>query len=453
MKYVLAWIKNNPISVVAIFLVIASLGMLVWMHTQGSSFVEQMADRSDEIKKIDGLKRTRVELPPAVPDAPPQTKILAVNTAAIDYLKDTYGKLDQEYRGIFEVAVLHNEYAHFPMVDQLFPNSESPALPYNARSAYRLAFEEMLGPYAENSLYPRLQAAPALDSDELGLLRSRLQNELLREMLPLAEEVDLDMLSEQDFRRLKQNMRKRYLQELIDQAENIFVYAQTQSSKNDYPFDLGRWSKRGERPSWSEMWEGQMDLWMQQDVARAIMLTNRVGQRNESVISAPVKRLLKIQVVPGYVGINSAGGIAMLGQQNRGSSSNNEGRMPAPFPDQAANVGSADAKLLEDFSGAPTGRRSNALYDVRHLWLTIHIDSRRTALFFENLAKVNFMSVLHVDMKDLDEYELLREGYVYGADDVVEMKLLVESLWLRDWTAKYMPDEIKQNLGFVMNQK
>ena len=52
----------------------------------------------------------------------------------------------------------------------------------------------------------------------------------------------------------------------------------------------------------------------------------------------------------------------------------------------------------------------------------------------------------------LDEYELLREGYVYGYEDVVRAQLVVESLWFRNWTEKLMPKIVKQKLLIIKPQ-
>ena len=108
-----------------------------------------------------------------------------------------------------------------------------------------------------------------------------------------------------------------------------------------------------------------------------------------------------------------------------------------------------DTPLDEDFSVSHTGRRSNAIYDVRHVSVTLRIDSQRLTEFFEALSKVNFMTVLRVNMTDVDEYEALAEGFVYGNADVVELEVLIETIWLRDWTSQYMPNRIKSQLGIL----
>ena len=60
------------------------------------------------------------------------------------------------------------------------------------------------------------------------------------------------------------------------------------------------------------------------------------------------------------------------------------------------------------------------------------------------------MTVIKADITNLDEYELLREGYVYGHADVVEADLIVESLWFRNWTEDIMPKIVKEKLLIVV---
>jgi len=102
-----------------------------------------------------------------------------------------------------------------------------------------------------------------------------------------------------------------------------------------------------------------------------------------------------------------------------------------------------------DFSMSPTGRRSNGMYDVWHVTLDVHIDLAQLTTFVNALSETNFMTVLNVQLSDLDEYELLREGYFYGQGDMVRAQIVVETLWFRDWTVGMMPNDIKIDLGLV----
>ena len=104
-------------------------------------------------------------------------------------------------------------------------------------------------------------------------------------------------------------------------------------------------------------------------------------------------------------------------------------------------------EVPDDFSVSHTGRRSNHLYDVRHARLTVDVESRRLPELINALSRTNFMAVLMVTITDVDEHEMLRQGYLYGRTDVVQAELLIETIWMRSWTTELMPQEIRYQLG------
>jgi hypothetical protein len=110
------------------------------------------------------------------------------------------------------------------------------------------------------------------------------------------------------------------------------------------------------------------------------------------------------------------------------------------------SAASLNQKLPDDFTLAPTGRRSNVAYDVRHVWVTVIVDSQQLPTFFDNLAQVNFMTVLKLEITDEDEYKAAQQGYIYGSCDAVKIQMLVETIWLRDWTTKWMPQAVLSSL-------
>ena len=110
---------------------------------------------------------------------------------------------------------------------------------------------------------------------------------------------------------------------------------------------------------------------------------------------------------------------------------------------------SSETPLSENFIFGPTGRSSNQLYDVRHARLRLHADFRRLPELFSAFAKVNLMTVIGVDIKSIDAYKLLEENYMYGAGDIVEVELLVETLWFREWAGRLMPEAVQIYVGLA----
>ncbi|MFN3168722.1 MAG: hypothetical protein ACE37H_16820 [Phycisphaeraceae bacterium] len=267
-----------------------------------------------------------------------------------------------------------------------------------------------------------------------------------------------------------------------------------------YPFVLMPWVFAPQTPNPDEAWEGQVQLWIIRDIMKAIHKQNNVANTRAAgtytdtagkprtyivpnVIDNPIKRLLVCEVVPGYVGLHTTGGVirdtTAAGFDAGGSTDNRiqpiditvgrtEGssiidvspstgadttrQRPSVYPTPPAELAPLDPKekAPEHFGITPTGRVSNSVFDVRHTRLVIDIQWEALPGFIEELRDINFMTVIGLKLQDIDEYKVLREGgYVYGDDDVVRAELIIESLWFRDWTAKHMPQSVKQKLLII----
>ncbi|MEM1354550.1 MAG: hypothetical protein AAGC44_01295 [Planctomycetota bacterium] len=259
------------------------------------------------------------------------------------------------------------------------------------------------------------------------------------------------------------------------------------------PLTIAAWASAEAAPSVEQLWEGQVELWIIRDLMTTIAQVNQIGttvtlpnaegemvEMPQNVVTAPVKRLLDITVVPYYVGLHTRGGMAGQGSSGGGQADvlltpaatapetdpDTGEPLAAPSPVSPGNFGGnaeldqsvypnpavvalpqAREPLDGNFHFGPTGRRSNNIYDVRHVWMTMHIKADELPNFFETLRKVNFMTVINMRVTDVDEYAALQEGYVYGDADVVEVTLTIETLWFRTWTKQYMPEVVKKRLA------
>ena len=63
------------------------------------------------------------------------------------------------------------------------------------------------------------------------------------------------------------------------------------------------------------------------------------------------------------------------------------------------------------------------------------------------LARRNFITVIDARIRPLDSFAAAEEGYIYGAKPVSLVSLKLESLWLREWTGPFMPDDLRARLG------
>ena len=499
MRQVIYWAKSNLLVVIAAVAVFGSLGWVYIIRSQGASFREEMQSSEKPIRAVSSLRRSSVEIPSANPNVQSETIEICITRAAIEKYKQMQGHLNQEYGDIFKWVVDRNQlagpYTHMPMTDGLFPGpSEATSLPYDAMADYLRILAQFTDPAEADGSYPRLNAGRPLT-------KSYVQEQLdlfdlsYREMnlLPAA---GAGMLKEDDAAQLRQKKYERLIKLLQDHARGIHMYASTPASgpgqfgklepPEDTPFFIGPWARKNTKPTSEELWEGQLDLWIQQDIVYAIAITNQVDNPDLSVMDAPIKRLVSININPGYVGVNSQGSVIGYvgafqgkGQANRGPRSlgvrggvapgmPGRGRFPGEeddfgFEDEDEDSFDSDGEeeTQDNFTFSPTGRRTTSLYDVRHATVALIIDSTYIPGFLDTLSRINFMTVLMLAVNDVDEYEHLRGEeisggggaggsdaamYVYGPHDAVHLELVLETLWLRRWTAGHQDDDEAQRL-------
>ena len=434
MSAVWEWVKGNVVSVFAGALALASLLALLVVQLQGEGLIARMKGRQEVIDRIEELRRTPVRVPPEDPDGVPQTMNVTVNQTAIDALKHTYERMGTEYDNIFDYAVQINrqgraQFQHQPILDGLFPEPVDPAKPWEAKTAYRKSFATMLEPHAPNSLMPRLNAGEPLSKEALKETLAKVETEYLATKFGKSTIADLTRKEKAELNQLK---REKLIDRLRGHAESIHVYAETDRGASDYPFQVAEWSQPEKNPKIAAIWEGQMSLWIQQDIVASIAKANFVADSDRSVVGAPVKRLIDIEVLSGYVGITTTGALKGARSINRRER----------VRDREKNE-----PLPNDFSIAPTGRRSNDIYDVKHARVEAIVDAQRVPRWFDKIAQANFMSILKYELEQVDEYEALRNGYVYGRGDVVRVDLVLESIWLREWTTDLMPKKVKKRIA------
>jgi hypothetical protein len=198
-------------------------------------------------------------------------------------------------------------------------------------------------------------------------------------------------------------------------AESSLVYVSPDT------FDLNPKIAGAGRPDADSIWWAQVGLWIQQDVAAAILATNKNAK---NVIDAPVKHLVQFRMVQGF----QTGGAV---------------------PAAAADPATADATPVTKNPLFVTGRASNALYDVIHFNLVVNMEAAHVPTFIRELSRNRFMSVTQLSLhtpQPVNPNEA-SAGYIYGDAPIVTATMTCEALFLRQWTVPLMPKSIKLQLG------
>lgn len=204
------------------------------------------------------------------------------------------------------------------------------------------------------------------------------------------------------------------------------------------------------------IYESQMEVWILRDVLESLARANRSASPDSNVTNAPVKRLIELRVLrDGYVGLHSAG----VSQHPANAEAVDPGTAaPSATPVAATGVFNAFGAPRTDlppvtkpqprnFAVSPSGRMSNAVYDVRHVRLDVVVDLARMDELFKAIADVNLMSVVDCSVADIDVNRDIRNGYYYGESrSLARVSLTIETVWMRAWTTKYMPSVVRAYL-------
>ncbi len=427
MRHVINWLKGNPITVAAMVVGLLSVIFLSWVMVQGGQF---RSGTESEVKRmineLEGYRSRRVMVPSSEADMPPVEYNITVNERAIRRLDIAYRNMTSEYSQILNLVLERNRTGHELFYEALFPRMANLAAGYEARAKYRDALKKLLSTTAREDQPYRLIAGLPPTADQMQQVVDQAFDQYVQNEMALGLDLQSQEITEQQKGKLIENQKGRLVEFLRERAGGIHLYAQTDMTASDYPLIAGDWLNSSEKPPIDRLWEAQMELWIQQDILKAIARANRTDEQGMSVKLAPVKVLLDIEVIPGYIGHDTGGGLGMGGGGSDVSSSSYGGS--------------------GEFNISPTGRSSNDLYLVRHAKLDLIVDYQKLPALFNAISEVSFMTVIDCQFEDYDDFEAMRRGYYFDKGDAYRVEMIVESIWMHDWITRWMPDSVKESL-------
>ena len=130
---------------------------------------------------------------------------------------------------------------------------------------------------------------------------------------------------------------------------------------------------------------------------------------------------------------------------NAGGNANQGGGEPAGLLGEPRIDPKREASI--DHSISITGRMSNEVYDVRMIDCELIVATTHLPKLMDAIAHRNFMTVLNVRVAPADAFAAAKEGFIYGIEPVSKVNMQIETIWLREWTARMMPGELRNILG------
>jgi len=442
MSVVLNWIKTNVYTVIFLaIMIVAPVAMWIVAGRMNAAVRSDVQARAGRISELDRLEKTSVELSIPGPDNPKVSATIPVNRRFLDRYQEVVEKISQDAEQIRAKVVQMNCKGRGVLLDELFPAPPShlrETLPGQMYRALLSAHEQLLKDCEAG-------APPPMDDMlvDLEAASDRYMTQLYKQ--------STDQLDEDERIWLTEQLTKERLSIYAETASDIKLYATL--AELNVPDESER-PERAEGYANTQMFDWQWQYWIKEDILKGLHAAN---EPYGSVVDAPVKRLVSLMVLDGPVpqasagadtgssqGGGSPGGFGTAGGGGRRSG----GRQAAAPGGQPAVAADPSREVPLDYSVSFTGRTDNSLYDVRLVELVIVVESARIPEIFDALARRNFITVIApVQVDALDLFAAIRDGYFYGAAPVSRLTLTLETIWLREWTAQYMPAELKQALG------
>jgi len=409
---VIGWIKAHiAIVVLVVIIVIAPpagcIGSGFWNKSIRES--QQTAAKAD----YDKLNRARVTytLPAVLPGEEPISDRRYPNPEVTEAYAQWKAERKQQVAAVKQRAVERNRAGHELLLPRLFP-----APPPREDQFLRLEFIDTVTGTADRppvlqSVLDDLNAGEPVEGQAIAQLLNEYRD---AEIEKYQAEFGTDELSDERASALEEELVKRRIGALQARADELSLYASLEA----FPEHLRRGPP--DPPALLDCFEWQWDLWVIEDVGKAIAKANASPDGGlVSIPAAPIKRLkdLRIQWLPT--------------------------RKSSQVPEAPSG---GDGLIATDPSVSITGRlthQGNNLYDVRPIEVTLVVESARVPEVIDAFNTTNLMTVLDVDLREVDVWEDIEEGFYYGPAHVVEATLTVETVWLREWTAPLMPEDLR----------
>ncbi len=400
-------IKKNVLSIVCGFVALLAMIALAYpLAGMRAKFRTELTQRAQSYTQAQTLLKEQRFLPIVQPGAEAQPLDRFPTDQIITAGKDARDTVHNQSDELMNRAVALNKAGHDLLLPDTLPDPSYRVFDY--RRAYLDVMQKQI-PAALGSVMPPNQ-------DEINKKIAELhQTEVEDKIYKInGQEANREQL-EHDFLEIQQRLPEKLRQESATQHKLYMdPTALTINSVMNNP---------SARPTPSDVWYAQLSLWIQQDVAAAIIAANN-NIPTSNILTDAVKRFSQLRI---------AEGISAYVQ-------------PAGGPAAAAPPDESGGTDVRDFTRSPTGHVSNDLYDVVQFNLVLEVDQEQIPLVLHELQRDKMMTVLGVEITPVDPVQADAQGYIYGSSPVVQLSLACESLLMRKWTVPLMPDDVKTAL-------
>lgn len=430
------WIKDNVFIVVFCILMIAAPTAMWFVSGRMNAEVSKKVDeRARQDIELTQLEKTEMSLPDGSASF---TGI--VNDQFLERYTQVSKAMSEDAETVRKAAIDHNRKDRGVLMSDVFPE-----MPASMRDVLPEQFHRvLLNAYDDLLKQIRASSPPPLES-----MREEIEQRRVQFITQDLRKDTTDKLEPDEQKRLSEYLTNIRMKNYADATVDISFYA----SADQLP--IPEWSQE-HQPSIGEMFNWQWQFWVIDDILRALYEANK---SDHSVTRAPVKQVLGISVL-GLPEVDAApsgsGGMAGGSSGRMGAMGLGGGDMTSPGEGELAGsiTGPPNPKapVSLDYGVSFTGRMTNPLYDVLEVELDLIVEVSRLPQILDMLAKHNFITVTQLALTPADPYGAAENGYIYGTAHVATAKLVLETIWLREWTKEFMPQAVKQALGVPLDQ-
>jgi hypothetical protein len=428
-KKVLAWVKAHLLVVISCVVIVVSIpaGLVGSSILKKGIYSKREKEASEALRAVENTTVT-YSVPALTPGGRPIEMRGVPTSEKTKWFAERRERVEREAKEAYGAVVAFNQRRHKAMVDGLFPSAGSRA--NEVLKCLELG-ELLFGRGASEGYYAKLlrdmRAGGPMDPARVSTALDDLRQRELEQMQVASEQ----SLPPEKLTQLRKALSDRRIAMYRQRAQELGVYASMDVlpiSTDDYamirPKIIG-----SEQPTIVQAFEWQWTAWMVTDLFDAIREANTSTSGEPlDVERAPVKRILRVALMP----MGSGGAARSEGDEEGGGDDSG---------------GSAGGGKGVSITGRVPGR-NNGSYDVRIVpELSLIVDSAEIPRVLEAFERTNFIAVIGMQVTEVDPWADLREGYYYGSAHVVRLDLRLETVWLRSWTAKLMPAQVRRMLG------
>ena len=410
-KPVLDWLKENWLNVALLAVAVIALPVMFFVANSMSGKVRAAVEKdiATQTKDLAGVK-VDYALEPLIPGEKPLSVSMPPNQPTTEAMKALLIKTKEQAAAVKARVSAFNKGDRAPMIEGLFPAPENKI--DESPLADDMAKKRLT---AHEALLKRHGGTPPPDPAEVAQRIDELRFRL--EETTKATRAD-GQLTADDRKTITESLSRARIELYSARALQSRFYADPSIFVGVKPWD-GK-----ESPTLEQCWEWQWQYWAHEMVVRGLASANQDGA---GIFGGALKRIERMEVAP-------------HGDKGPG------GEAPS---DPTAATPNDPSKSLSTRVAWPLA--ANGLYDIRYVDVTLLAASDKLPRIIDALGESNLMSVVAIDVTAVDNLaEHLQQGYAYtrGGEHIVRVRMRIETVWLREWLAAWMPDAVKSRLGY-----